>query len=244
MGIFGDGQRGRVAAKAYNAAANEILQVLCDRCHAAWAKVEVITSAGPVFFCQHHHKKYRHSIIAAGHQIRAMLARYQGRESVTDRVVLVFGGGSWLAGGGAARCARDGTGSDCAGRPPFRVAGTGGLVRRVRAGHTAVASRPGRRPSRASPADLQHAGAGVADQPGGQAEQPVAQRVRLGVFEIVAGHTGRAAGTRQPGRRRGWPPAPSRSSPPRSWTANCACPSTCAVRSRPPPRRAGGAARR
>jgi len=76
MGIFGDGdrgRRGRVAAKAYNAAASEILQVLCDRCHAAWAKVEVITNAGPVFFCQHHHKKYRNSIIAAGHQIRAML---------------------------------------------------------------------------------------------------------------------------------------------------------------------------
>jgi hypothetical protein len=48
-------------------------------------------------------------------------------EVVTDRVVPVFGGGSWLAGGGAARCARDGTGSDCAGRPPFRVAGTGWL---------------------------------------------------------------------------------------------------------------------
>ena len=79
MGIFGDGdrgRRGRVAAKAYNAAANEILQVLCDRCHAAWAKVEVITNAGPVFFCQHHHRKYRHSIIAAGHQIRAMLGPY------------------------------------------------------------------------------------------------------------------------------------------------------------------------
>src|SRR5208283_6124225 len=59
-----------------NAAANEILQVLCDRCHAAWAKVEVITKAGPVFFCQHHHKKYRQSVIAAGHQIRAMLGPY------------------------------------------------------------------------------------------------------------------------------------------------------------------------
>ena len=85
MGIFGDGgRRGRVAVKAYNAAANEILQVLCDRCHAAWAKVEVITNAGPVFFCQHHHKKYRHSIIAAGHQIRAMLGPY-GRQEAGDR---------------------------------------------------------------------------------------------------------------------------------------------------------------
>src|SRR5271157_1554284 len=52
-----------------------ISQELCDRCHAAWAKVEVITSAGSVFFCQHHHKKYRHSVIAAGHQIRAVLGR-------------------------------------------------------------------------------------------------------------------------------------------------------------------------
>jgi len=74
MGIFGDsGQRGRSAAKGYDFAANECLEVLCDRCHAAWAKVEVITRAGPVFFCQHHHKKYRPSLIAAGYQIRAVL---------------------------------------------------------------------------------------------------------------------------------------------------------------------------
>ena len=73
MGIFGDGKRGRVAANGYPFAANEYLQELCDRCHAAWAKVEVITSAGSVFFCQHHHKEYRHSVIAAGHQIRAVL---------------------------------------------------------------------------------------------------------------------------------------------------------------------------
>jgi hypothetical protein len=76
MGIFGGGgQRGRAAAKGYNFAAHECLQVLCDRCHAAWAKVEVITSAGSVFFCQHHHKQYRHSVIAAGHQIRAVLGK-------------------------------------------------------------------------------------------------------------------------------------------------------------------------
>ena len=74
MGIFGERERERGAAKGYNFAAIEYLQVLCDRCHAAWAKVEVITSAGSVFFCQHHHKKYRHSVIAAGHQIRAVLA--------------------------------------------------------------------------------------------------------------------------------------------------------------------------
>jgi len=76
MGIFGDGQRRRVAAKAYKPA-SEILQVLCDGCHAAWAKVEVITGAGSVFLCQHHHKKYRNSIIAAGHQIRAALGHPQ-----------------------------------------------------------------------------------------------------------------------------------------------------------------------
>ena len=92
MGIFGDGdRRGRVAVKAYNAAANEILQVLCDRCHAAWAKVEVITNAGPVFFCQHHHKKYRHSIIAAGHQIRAVLGHPQ---PTPGRLDLGLGGGA------------------------------------------------------------------------------------------------------------------------------------------------------
>jgi hypothetical protein len=77
MGIFGDGgQRGHAAAKGHNFAANEYLRELCDRCHAAWAKVEVITSTGSVFFCQHHHKKYRHSVIAAGHQIRAVLGLY------------------------------------------------------------------------------------------------------------------------------------------------------------------------
>ena len=79
MGIFGDGgQRGRAAAKGYNFAAHECLQELCDKCHAAWAKVEVITSTGSVFFCQHHHKQYRHSVIAAGHQIRAVLGQSIG----------------------------------------------------------------------------------------------------------------------------------------------------------------------
>ena len=48
---------------------------------AAWAKVEVITNAGPGSWCQHHHKKYRHSIIAAGHQIRAMLGPTVRQES-------------------------------------------------------------------------------------------------------------------------------------------------------------------
>ena len=89
MGIFGDGdhgRRGRVAVNAYNSAASEILQVLCDRCHAAWAKVEVITNAGPVFFCEHHHKKYRHSILAAGHQIRAVLDVVGISQRVGDQV--------------------------------------------------------------------------------------------------------------------------------------------------------------
>ena len=75
MGIFGDGQHGRVAMTEYDFATDEYLPELCDRCHAAWAKVEVITRAGSVYFCQHHHKMYRHSVIAAGHQIRAVLER-------------------------------------------------------------------------------------------------------------------------------------------------------------------------
>src|SRR5260370_17842635 len=69
---------------------------------------------------------------------------------VTDRVVPVFGGGVWLTGGGAARCARGGTGSDRAGTAPFQVAGTGWLVRRALAGRRAAASRSGTRPSRAT----------------------------------------------------------------------------------------------
>jgi hypothetical protein len=44
---------------------------LCDRCHAAWAKVEVITRAGSVFLCSHHYQVHRHTILAARYQIRA-----------------------------------------------------------------------------------------------------------------------------------------------------------------------------
>src|SRR6266568_3383157 len=107
-------------------------------------------------------------------------------ESVTDRVVLVFGSGSWLAGGGAARYARGGTGSDRAGAASFPGRGDGGGwsggcgqgAQPPPAGQEGVFPGPG-------PADLQHPGAGVADQPGGQAQQPVAQRVRLGVLEIL-----------------------------------------------------------
>jgi hypothetical protein len=47
----------------------------CDRCRVAQAQVEVVTDAGPVFLCQHHHKEHRASIVAAGHLIRAVTAR-------------------------------------------------------------------------------------------------------------------------------------------------------------------------
>ena len=43
----------------------------CDSCRTAWAQVEVVTDAGSVFLCQHHHQEHRDSIIAAGHVIRA-----------------------------------------------------------------------------------------------------------------------------------------------------------------------------
>ena len=46
------------------------VRVPCDRCHVAEAQVEVVTSAGSVFLCQHHHRQYRDSIVAAGHVIR------------------------------------------------------------------------------------------------------------------------------------------------------------------------------
>ena len=47
------------------------VRVPCDRCHVAEAQVEVITDAGSVFLCRHHHRQYRDSIVAAGHLIRA-----------------------------------------------------------------------------------------------------------------------------------------------------------------------------
>jgi hypothetical protein len=47
------------------------VRVPCDRCHVAEAQVEVVTNAGSVFLCQHHHRQYRDSIVAAGHVIRA-----------------------------------------------------------------------------------------------------------------------------------------------------------------------------
>lgn len=75
MGIFGGGRgpsaSGRVAVvKESRPAAGVVQPVLCDRCHVALAKVEVITGAGSVFLCSHHCTAHRNAILAAGHQIR------------------------------------------------------------------------------------------------------------------------------------------------------------------------------
>jgi hypothetical protein len=75
MGIFGSGRgqspSGRAAVvNGPRAAAGVVQQVLCDRCHVALAKVEVITGAGSVFLCSHHHKMHRNAALAAGHRIR------------------------------------------------------------------------------------------------------------------------------------------------------------------------------
>ena len=51
-------------------AASMDLWVRCDRCRVAEAQVEVITDAGPVFFCQHHYMEHRDAIFAAGHLTR------------------------------------------------------------------------------------------------------------------------------------------------------------------------------
>ena len=74
MGIFSNDDNGpprrmRSAVKEHEPA-GICLQVPCDRCHVALAKVEVITHAGPVFLCRHHHLEHRASIIAAGYPIR------------------------------------------------------------------------------------------------------------------------------------------------------------------------------
>ena len=47
------------------------LWVPCDSCRVAQAQVEVVTDAGPVFLCAHHHREHREAIVAAGHPIRA-----------------------------------------------------------------------------------------------------------------------------------------------------------------------------
>ena len=46
-------------------------QILCDRCHMASAKVQVITGAGSALLCSHHHKMHKNAILAAGHQVWA-----------------------------------------------------------------------------------------------------------------------------------------------------------------------------
>ena len=55
------------------------LWVPCDRCRVAEAQVEVVTDAGSVFLCHHHHREYRDALVAARHMIRAW--RGTGRRS-------------------------------------------------------------------------------------------------------------------------------------------------------------------
>jgi len=78
MGIFGNNHQPpprhpRVAANDYKPGFETAQLTVCDRCHTARAKVEVITDAGSFFLCEHHHRMYHDSIIAAGHQIRGRL---------------------------------------------------------------------------------------------------------------------------------------------------------------------------
>jgi hypothetical protein len=77
MGIFGGGRgqqaSGRVAVvQGPRPAADVVQPVLCDRCHVALAKIEVITGAGSVFLCSHHCTVHRNAILGAGHQIRSI----------------------------------------------------------------------------------------------------------------------------------------------------------------------------
>jgi len=78
MSIFGSNyqrqsERLPTAAEDDNPGSPVTRWIMCDGCHVARAQVEVITAAGSVFLCQHHHVKHRSSIIAAGHQIRVGL---------------------------------------------------------------------------------------------------------------------------------------------------------------------------
>jgi hypothetical protein len=57
------------------------VRVPCDRCHVAEAQVEVVTRAGSVFLCRHHHRQYRDSIVAAGHLIRVWPGGLGGEQS-------------------------------------------------------------------------------------------------------------------------------------------------------------------
>jgi hypothetical protein len=75
MGIFSGG-RGQPASwraavvDGPRPASGVVQQVLCDRCHVASAKVEVITGAGSVFLCSHHHTVHSTAILATGHRIK------------------------------------------------------------------------------------------------------------------------------------------------------------------------------
>ena len=147
---------------------------------------------------------------------------------VTDRVVPVFGRGAGLPGSRRVVSLPDVLGRAPAptapGRAPFWVVGTGWLVRRVRAGAQPLPARQECLLPRPGPADLQHAGTGVADQPGGQRPQPVAQRARLGVLEVVAVVQAQEPA---PGGQVGGDvarPAPARSPPPRPSMAGSARP--------------------
>jgi hypothetical protein len=76
MGIFSDRRSqppsGHAAVvKESGPPADAVQHELCDRCHAAWAKVEVIVGAGSVFLCSHHYQMHRHTILAARYQVRA-----------------------------------------------------------------------------------------------------------------------------------------------------------------------------
>jgi hypothetical protein len=73
MGMFGDrhsqAQSVRTGPEPPRPAAGGSGQV-CDRCHVALARAEVITRAGSVFLCRHHLNLHHLAIVAAGHQIR------------------------------------------------------------------------------------------------------------------------------------------------------------------------------
>jgi hypothetical protein len=86
-------------------------QVQCDRCCVAEAQVEVVTDAGPVYFCQHHYREHRDSIIAAGHVIRTRSGA--GRDSYIPRLA----------------CRPDGTGMRIKPTGPSTVAGVRSRLR-------------------------------------------------------------------------------------------------------------------
>src|ERR1022692_4412480 len=77
-----------------------------------------------------------------------------------------------------------GTGSDRAGRLLSVSQGRGGWSGGLWQGAEPLPAGQERLLPGPGPADLQHAGTGVADEAGGQAQEPVAQRVWLGVLEV------------------------------------------------------------